>query len=114
MRRAQFNGRRFLVHFLIGVNVVIWGAGVTWAQENAKLPESKPAEYVSDTFKFRCQDIRVWRFDSKEKQKRPAVLLLHGADGGVGAPRDNRYSAARRCTPEHACQNAFDTSSRPG
>src|SRR5262249_4907364 len=90
MRREHFDGRRFLAQVLVGVNVVIWGAGVAWAQEKPKLPESKPTEYVGDTFEFGCKDIRVWRFDRKQ----PAVLLLHGADGGVGV--EHLYCAEAR------------------
>jgi hypothetical protein len=30
------------------------------------------------------KDIRIWPFDPKQKEKQPAVLLLHGADGGAG------------------------------
>jgi carboxymethylenebutenolidase len=86
MKREHFNGRWFLVQMLLGVSVAIWGACVAWADDaKTKPPESQPAEYVSDTFKFGCQDIRVWWFDSKPAGKRPAVLFLHGADGGVGA-----------------------------
>jgi carboxymethylenebutenolidase len=84
---GNFDGRRFLGQVLLGVAVVIWGAGVGWAQEKPKPPESKPAEYFSARFKFGCNDIRLWRFDPKEKDKRPAVLLLHGADGGVGVEK---------------------------
>jgi carboxymethylenebutenolidase len=87
MRREHFHGWRFLGRVLFFVNVVIWGAGVAWAQEKSKPPESKPAEYVSDTFKFGCQDICVWRFESKPAGKQPAVLFLHGADGGIGVEK---------------------------
>jgi carboxymethylenebutenolidase len=72
---------------LLSINVVIWAAGVAWAQEKSQPPESKPVEYTSDTFKFRGQDIRVWRFDAKLAGKRPAVLFLHGADGGIGVEK---------------------------
>src|SRR5262249_12289661 len=109
MRREQFNGRRFLVQILLSINVVIWGAWIAradgpgcrqsgglsgqtrrslGASSTAQKPqsaESKSAEYVSDTFKFGCKGIRLWRFDSKSAGKQPAVLFLHGADGGVSA-----------------------------
>ena len=97
MKRHIINGnfdvRRFLLQVLLGVTVVIWGAGVAWAQEKPKPPESKPAEYFSDTFKFGFKDIRLQRFDPMEK--RPAVLLLHGADGGVGVEKLYRGLAQR-------------------
>jgi carboxymethylenebutenolidase len=84
MRREHFDYRRFLVQVLLGVNIVIvWGASLAWPAEGPQ-PASKPAEYTGDTFKFGCKDIRVSRFDSKPAGKRPAVLFLHGADGGVG------------------------------
>jgi carboxymethylenebutenolidase len=84
---GDFDGRRFLARVLLGVTVVVWGAGVAWAQDKPKSPESKPAEYVDDTFQSSDQTIRIWRFDPKEKEKQPAVLLLHGADGGVGVEK---------------------------
>jgi dienelactone hydrolase len=90
---GNFDGRRFLVQVLLGVAVVIWGAGIARAQETPKPPETKQAEYFSDTFKFGFKDIRLERFDPMEK--RPAVLLLHGADGGVGVEKLYRGLAQR-------------------
>jgi dienelactone hydrolase len=81
MRREQFNGRRFLVQVLLGVNVVIWGACLAWAVEEPKAA-SKPGEYAENTFVSAPN--RIWRFDA---EKKPAVLLLHGADGGVGVEK---------------------------
>jgi dienelactone hydrolase len=72
---------------LLSINVVIWGAGAAWGQEKSKPPGSKPAEYACETFKFGCKDIRVWRFESKPAGKQPAVLFLHGADGGIGVEK---------------------------
>src|SRR5262249_28804473 len=90
MRREQFNGRRFPVQVL-GVIVVIWGASLAWAVEEPKAA-SKPGEYLEDTFVSAPN--RIWRFD---QEKKPAVLLLHGADGGVGV--EKLYCAeARRLT----------------
>src|SRR5262249_15364368 len=82
MRREHFDGRRFLMQVLLCVNIVIgWGASLAWPAEEPR-PASKPAEYAEDTFV--SAPIRVWRFD---QEKKPAVLLLHGADGGVGVEK---------------------------
>ena len=81
MRCNLFEGRRFLVQVLLGVSVVVGSASPARAQEKAKAA-NKPAEYAEDTFV--PASIRVWRFD---QEKKPAVLLLHGADGGVGVEK---------------------------
>jgi dienelactone hydrolase len=66
---------------LLGLNAVIWSASLAWAGEEPKAA-IKPAEYAEDSFVL--APIRVWRFDP---EKKPAVLLLHGADGGVGVEK---------------------------
>jgi carboxymethylenebutenolidase len=89
MRREHFDGRRFVVQVLLGVNLLIWGACLAWAEE-----KDKPAEYASDAFNSAGKNVHVWRFDPKAEGKRPAVLLLHGADGGVGV--EGMYCAAAK------------------
>jgi len=97
MRRDQFNSRRFLVQVLLGVNVIIWGAGLAWADETSKATESKSAEYASESFESGGATIRAWRFDPKAVGKKPAVLLLYGADGLASA--EKMYTgAAKRLT----------------
>jgi dienelactone hydrolase len=81
MRREHFDCRRFLLQVLLGVSLVVWSASPARPQEKPKAA-NKPAEYAEDTFV--SATIRVWRFD---QEKKPAVLLLHGADGGVGVEK---------------------------
>ena len=40
MWREYFDGRRFLVHFLVCVNVIIWGAAIARADETPKAKKS--------------------------------------------------------------------------
>jgi len=87
MRRSLFDGRRLLVQVLLGVNVIIWGAGLAWADETAKPAEGKtPPAYVRETFESGGKSIRVWRFEPNAEGKRPAVLFLYGVDGLEVAP----------------------------
>jgi dienelactone hydrolase len=87
MSRHVTDGRRFLVQALLCVHLVIWGAGLATADEAVKAVVKTAAEYGEESFSYSPKKIRVWRFDPKEKDRRPAVLLLHGADGGVGVEK---------------------------
>jgi carboxymethylenebutenolidase len=80
---------------LLGIALVIWGACSALADETAKAAVKPAAEYVEESFANNGNKIRVWQFDPKEKGKRPAVLLLHGADGGVGVEKLYRDLAKR-------------------
>jgi carboxymethylenebutenolidase len=97
MVREYFDGRRVLVHFLICVNLVIWGTAIARADEKPK--ESTATEYVEDTITSSDKSIRLWRFDPKAEGKRPAVLFLYGVDG-LEVARDAYCTAAKQLAGE--------------
>jgi dienelactone hydrolase len=89
MRWHPNDGRRLLVGVLLGITLVIWGACPATADDSAQVAAKSAAGYVEDLFVNNGNQIRVQRFDWKEK--RPAVLLLLGADGGVGSKVEKMY-----------------------
>jgi dienelactone hydrolase len=93
MRWHLNDGRRLLVGVLLCITLVIWGPRQATADDSANAAAKSAAAYVEDSFANNGNKIRVWRFDRKEK--RPAVLLLHGADGGVGVEKLYRGLAQR-------------------
>lgn len=91
MTRHVNDGLRLLVGVLLSITLVIWGPRQATADDSGK-EAAKPADgFVEDSFANNGNKIRIWRFDPKGKDKRPAVLLLHGADGGVGAKVEKMY-----------------------
>jgi carboxymethylenebutenolidase len=90
-----FDGRRFLVQVLLGVNLVIWGAALAWADDKPSAVQRRPTEYVEDAFEAGGQSIPVWRFEPRAEGKQPAVLLLYGADG-LDSGKDMYGAAAKR------------------
>jgi carboxymethylenebutenolidase len=85
MRWHLNDERRLLVGVLLGITLVIWGPLQATADDSAQAAAKTAAGYVEDSFANNGNQIRVQRFDRKEKQ--PAVLLLYGADGGVGVEK---------------------------
>jgi carboxymethylenebutenolidase len=64
---------------LVLSSVLLFAGG---ARADDALPaKSCPGEGVSDSFRSGGKPIRVRRFDPTEGGRRPAVVLLHGADG---------------------------------
>jgi dienelactone hydrolase len=93
MTRHVNDGRRLPVGVLLGIILVIWGSRQAMADDSANAAAKSAAGYVEESFANNGNQIRVQRFDPKDK--RPAVLILYGADGGVGVEKLYRGLAQR-------------------